>query len=100
MRSKKLKSLNFIIGFLVILVLVVFVLSNRVPVLIGLWPFGAMSAWLGPVVVIALAVGLFVGLFLALPGYWHWRRRARAAEKRLAELAISEDTHSSPTIIR
>lgn len=74
--------------------LVIFVLSNRVPVQIGFWPFGVMPAWLGPIVVVALAVGLFVGLFLALPGYWHWRRRARAAEKRLAELAISEEDHT------
>ena len=80
--------------------LVVFLLSNRVPVQIGLWPFGMMSAWLGPVVILALAVGLFVGLFLALPGHWHWRRRARAAEKRLAELAISADDHVHQPVIR
>lgn len=78
----------------------VFLLSNRVPVQIGLWPFGMMSAWLGPVVILALVVGLFIGLFVALPGHWHWRRRARAAEKRLASLAIAEDEHSHPTIIR
>lgn len=77
-----------------------FLLSNRVAVQVGFWPFGSMSAWLGPIVVLALAVGLFIGLFLALPGYWHWRRRARAAEKRLAELAISADDHSNQTIIR
>lgn len=80
--------------------LVVFVLSNRVAVQVGFWPFGVVSAWLGPVVVIALAIGLFIGLFLALPGHWHWRRRARAAEKRLAELAISEDDHPHQAIIR
>lgn len=80
--------------------LVVFLLSNRVAVEVGLWPFGMMSAWLGPIVVLALAVGLFVGLFIALPGHWHWRRRARAAEKRLAELAISEDQHPHQAIIR
>lgn len=80
--------------------LVVFLLSNRVPVLVGFWPFGVVSFWLGPVVVLALAVGLFIGLILALPGHWQWRRRARAAEKRLADLAISETDHTHPTIIR
>lgn len=80
--------------------LVVFLLSNRVAVQVGFWPFGVMSAWLGPVVVVALAVGLFVGLFMALPGHWRWRRRARAAEKRLADLAIATDDHSHQTIIR
>ena len=77
-----------------------FLLSNRVAVQVGFWPFGVMSAWLGPVVVVALAVGVLAGLLAALPRQFHWRRRARAAEKRLAELAISEDTHTHPTIIR
>ena len=45
----------------------IFVLSNRVPVQIGFWPFGTASAWLGPVAVVALAIGFFVGLLVALP---------------------------------
>ena len=74
---------------MLVLALVIFVLSNRVPVLIGFWPFGVVSAWLGPVVIAALALGVFVGLFTAMPKQLQWRRRARAAEKRVAELSAS-----------
>ncbi|MBU6396751.1 MAG: LapA family protein [Rhodospirillales bacterium] len=76
------------IGFLIVLVLVVFVLSNRVPVLIGFWPFGTASAWLGPIVIGALALGFFIGLLVGVPKQFHWRRRARTAEKHLAELCV------------
>jgi uncharacterized integral membrane protein len=82
---------------------VIFVLSNRVPVQVGFWPFGTVSAWLGPVVVGALAVGFFIGLIAAMPKQFHWRRRARSAEKRVAEMtppAASQPNISQPTIIR
>lgn len=65
----------------------IFVISNRVPVQIGFWPFGTASAWLGPVVVAALAAGFFIGLIASMPRQFHWRRRARSAEKRVADLS-------------
>ncbi|MGE4482400.1 LapA family protein [Acidocella sp.] len=65
----------------------IFVLSNRVAVQIGFWPFGTVSAWLGPVAVGALAIGFFLGLVAALPRQLHWRRRARSAEKRVTDLS-------------
>lgn len=77
----------------------IFVLSNRVPVQIGFWPFGTASAWLGPVVVGALAAGFFVGLIMAMPRQFHWRRRARSAEKRVAELTPPAVVNP-PTIIK
>lgn len=80
----------------------IFVLSNRVPVQIGFWPFGSASAWLGPVAVVALAIGFFVGLLVALPRQLHWRRRARQAEKRVVELTPPAPVApvTQPTIIR
>lgn len=82
-----------------ILALVIFVLSNRVPVQVGFWPLGSMSAWLGPVAIVALGIGFFAGLFVAMPRQLHWRRRARNAEKRVAELTPSISA-SAPTIIK
>jgi len=76
---------------------VIFVLSNRVPVQVGFWPFGTLSAWLGPVAVVALAIGVFIGLIAAMPRQLHWRRRARSAEKRVSELDPPSAT-SSPNI--
>lgn len=74
----------------------VFLLSNRVLVQIGFWPFGTASLWLGPVVVVALAVGFFLGHFAGLPRRLHWRRRARSAEKRVAELTAPRETAPGP----
>ncbi|WP_298213432.1 lipopolysaccharide assembly protein LapA domain-containing protein [Acidocella sp.] len=76
--------MKFAAGLIVLLALVIFLLSNRVPVTIGFWPLGTAQAWLGPVVEGALALGFFLGLLAGLPGQFYWRRRARAAEKRLA----------------
>ncbi len=74
-------------GFLVILVLMVFVLSNRVPVALALWPFGlVVSLWLGPVVLGALVAGFLLGMVFHLPARFAAHRRARRAEKRVAEL--------------
>ena len=83
-------------GFLAILLLVVFVLSNRVPVLLGMWPFGAATVWLGPVMVGALGVGILLGLLAHLPAHITLRRRARNAEKRVAQLTNTPDS-AKPT---
>jgi uncharacterized integral membrane protein len=74
------------------LVLVVFVLSNRVPVQLAMWPFGAANVWLGPVLVGALAIGLVLGLLAHLPRHFSLRRRARNAEKRVAQLTSERDS--------
>jgi uncharacterized integral membrane protein len=83
-------------GFLAILLLVVFVLSNRVPVLLGMWPFGTATVWLGPVMVGALAVGVLLGLLAHLPTHISLRRRARNAEKRVAQLTSPQDSAKPP----
>lgn len=72
------------------MVLVVFVLSNRVPVALGLWPFGTANVWLGPVMLGALGLGFVLGLLAHLPRHFSLHRRARNAEKRLAQLSGPE----------
>lgn len=81
--------------------LVIFVLSNRLPVPVGFWPFGELKLWLGPIMVGVLAVGIFLGLLLALPRHLLWRRRARKAEKYLAEAAATATVPApQPKIVR
>lgn len=70
----------------------VFVLSNRVPVTLGMWPLGTASVWLGPVMVGALGVGILLGLLAHLPTHFSLRRRARNAEKRAAQLTAAQDS--------
>lgn len=70
----------------------VFVLSNRVPVTLSMWPFGSAGVWLGPVMVGALAVGFVLGLLAHLPRHFSLRRRARNAEKRVAQLTSERDS--------
>lgn len=72
--------------------LVVFVLSNRTLVPLGMWPFGIVSIWLGPVMVGALALGIILGLLAHVPKHFSLHRRARNAEKRLAQLSNGPDT--------
>jgi uncharacterized integral membrane protein len=74
------------------LALVVFVLSNRVPVLLGMWPFGAVNVWLGPAMVGALGLGIVLGLLAHLPRHFSLHRRARNAEKRVAQLTSQQDS--------
>jgi uncharacterized integral membrane protein len=68
-------------------VLVVFLLSNRGAVGLGFWPFGfVLAVPLGAVVLVALVVGFLAGMALHLPKRLGAQRRARRAEKRVAEL--------------
>lgn len=67
-------------------------LSNRVPVTLAMWPFGSAGVWLGPVMVAALAVGFVLGLLAHLPKHFSLRRRARNAEKRVAQLTSERDS--------
>jgi uncharacterized integral membrane protein len=75
------------IGFLVLLVLVVFLLSNRDPVALTYWPFGmVLTVPIGAVVLVTLVIGFFAGLLAHLPKRLGAHRRAKRAEKRVAEL--------------
>ncbi len=76
-----------IIGLLVVLVLIVFLLSNRDPVGLQFWPFGFVVALpLGAVVLAVLIFGFLAGLVFHLPRRLGANRRAKRAEKRNAEL--------------
>ncbi len=65
----------------------IFLLSNRVAVDIGFWPFGFLAALpLGAVVLAVLVLGFVLGLLFHLPGRVSANRRAKRAERRNAEL--------------
>lgn len=72
---------------MILLILVIFLLSNRGPALVGFWPFGFLvSLPLGAVVIAALVIGFLLGLAAHLPKRFAAHRRATKAEKRAAEL--------------
>jgi uncharacterized integral membrane protein len=72
---------------LLLLVLAVFLLSNRGPAVLGFWPFGLMlTVPLGAVVIAALVIGFLAGLAAHLPKRLAANRRANRAEKRAGEL--------------
>jgi uncharacterized integral membrane protein len=72
---------------LLLLILVVFLLSNRGPAMLGFWPFGLMvSVPLGAVVIAAMVLGFLGGLAAHYPKRFSAHRRATKAEKRAAEL--------------
>ena len=65
-------------------------LSNRVLVVLGLWPFGTVNVWLGPIMLAAVGAGFALGLVSHLPHHFSLHRRARNAEKRVAQLSGTE----------
>jgi uncharacterized integral membrane protein len=70
-----------------ILVLVIFLLSNRDSVNLSYWPFGfVLTLPLGAVVLAVLVLGFLAGLLAHLPGRISAKRRAKRAERRVAEL--------------
>lgn len=69
----------------------IFLLSNRGYEQIAFWPFGPMLAMpLGAVVLVALLLGIFLGMLLHLPHRFAVTRRAKKAEKRVAELEAKQ----------
>jgi uncharacterized integral membrane protein len=67
---------------------VLFFLSNRQPVDLNYWPFGLVLSGLplAVIVLVALAIGFLGGLAAHLPKRFGAQRRAKKAEKRVAEL--------------
>jgi lipopolysaccharide assembly protein A len=79
--------MRLIIALPFLLVLVIFVLSNREPVTIGFWPMEAR--WDMPVSVvllIAAAIALVVGAFMVWISELRQRRRAHHAEAEARRL--------------
>jgi uncharacterized integral membrane protein len=65
---------------------VILLLSNRDFVPVNFWPFGGMALPLGGVLLGALGFGFLAGLIFHLPHRFRANRRAKRAEKRVAEL--------------
>ncbi len=76
-----------IFGALVILLLAIFLLSNREAVPVGFWPLGTLAELpLSVVTLVALVLGVLVGLLWHLPARMGATRRAKRAEKQIASL--------------
>jgi uncharacterized integral membrane protein len=70
-----------------LLVLAIFLLSNRQTTGLSFWPFGVFgSAPVGGVVIAALAIGFVLGLGAHLPKRLAASRRAKRAEQRVADI--------------
>jgi uncharacterized integral membrane protein len=70
-------------------VLILFAVSNRESVPVGLWPLPAMLQLpLYLIVLGTLIVGFFAGELVAWIGGWRWRREARRSRARIAILEL------------
>ena len=77
----------WIVLALVALILVLFAVSNRESVSVGLWPLPAfVELPLYLVVLGTLLIGFFAGELLAWMRSWRWRREARRSRDRIAVL--------------
>lgn len=92
--------LSLILTVPLTLAFVVFAVANRGTVLVSLWPFGVdIGLPLFLLVLGALAVGLVVGAFLTWVRLLAWKRRARARERRIAELQARLDEVVAPRTV-
>jgi putative membrane protein len=89
-RSQKGAAMKFvwwIVLALVAIVLILFAISNRQTVSVGLWPLPALVDMpLYLVLLGTLLVGFIVGELVAWIRGWHWRREARRSRDRIATL--------------
>jgi uncharacterized integral membrane protein len=83
------------------LILILFAVSNRESVSVGLWPlpdFIQMPLYL--LVLGTLIVGFFFGELAAWVGAWRWRREAKRSRERIAvlerELAAARAPRAAP----
>lgn len=81
------KFLWWIVLALVALVLILFAVTNREAVSVGLWPLpSALDLPLYLVVLGTLVIGFFTGQLVTWVGGWRWRREARRSRERIAML--------------
>lgn len=81
------RAMRLLIAVPFLIVLVIFVLSNRDPVTVGFWPTDAR--WdmpLSVALLIAAAVALIIGAFMVWISELRQRRRARHAEAAVRRL--------------
>ena len=83
---------------LLALVLIVFAVSNRKPVSIGLWPLpDVVEVPLYLVVLGGLVAGFVAGELTAWVGARHWRHEARQSRRRIAALENALDAAEART---
>jgi len=81
------KIVWWIVLALAALLLILFAVSNRETVSVGLWPLPALVELpLYLVVLGTLIIGFFVGELVAWISAWRWRREARRGRERIAML--------------
>ncbi|HST74919.1 MAG TPA: LapA family protein [Acetobacteraceae bacterium] len=98
--------MRLIIAIPLLIILVVFALSNTVPVRLGFWPTGlALEVPLAVAVLIGMAIAFLLGALIVWVGELGQRRRARRAEHtaRLLEEQVQElkarlATRSTPAL--
>jgi len=95
------KIVWWIVLALAALLLILFAVSNRETVSVGLWPLPALVELpLYLVVLGTLIVGFFVGELVAWISAWRWRREARRSRVRIAalerELEAERIQHGAP----
>jgi uncharacterized integral membrane protein len=79
--------MRLLIALPLLVLLVLFALSNRAAVTLGLWPTGiSLSAPLALVVLGALALGFLAGGVVVRISELRYRRRARQAEAKVRRL--------------
>jgi len=79
-----------VLGF----VLVLFVLSNREPIALGLYPFSGSIELPAYAALSALfALGLFIGLFYSVAVSLHHRGEKRRLKKQLSSYQKAHDHH-------
>jgi len=79
------------------LALILFAVSNRESVSVGLWPlpdFVQMPLYL--VVLGTLLIGFFCGQLVTWVGGWRWRREARRSRDRIATLERELEAARAP----
>ncbi|HWB49153.1 MAG TPA: lipopolysaccharide assembly protein LapA domain-containing protein [Stellaceae bacterium] len=94
------KLLWWIALAVVALVLILFAVSNRESVSVGLWPlpdFVEMPLYL--LVLGTLIVGFFVGELVGRVGGWRWRREARRSRERIADLERALDAERARPVV-
>jgi uncharacterized integral membrane protein len=84
--------LRLIPALVVVLILVLFALSNRQDVSLGFWPTDyAVQAPLSVAILLGMAVAFFLGAALVWVDKLGLRRRARRAEAKVARLQAQLD---------
>jgi uncharacterized integral membrane protein len=82
------KFLWWIVLATVAVVLILFAISNRETVSVGLWPLSGSAIQLPLYLVLlgTLLLGFIVGELTGWVGGWRWRREARRGRERIAML--------------